>query len=187
MAKWRTIGRATCGLLLVVSLICLGWTILPGARKQVKLVPAPLHFNNDTLALAEFQLDLPLTASQGGDDLLRLRMDATGVGTQHPVLVTARLELLSADLEPGAEIQIPMVANGFTRFEWNIHWTGEGELNGTLWLTLQLGDESQTVLAYPLSFTERTLAGLNFPKIRLLGWIGLLAALAGLAISRKRY
>jgi len=115
MAKWRTIGRATCGLLLVVSLICLGWTILPGARKQVKLVPAPLHFNNDTLALAEFQLDLPLTASQGGDDLLRLRMDATGVGTQHPVLVTARLELLSADLEPGAEIQIPATKTpGFT-------------------------------------------------------------------------
>ena len=53
-------------------------------------------------------------------------------------------------------------------------------MNGTIWLTFQIGEESQTILAYPLAFQERRLGGVSLPVVKRIGWIGLALGLLGL-------
>jgi hypothetical protein len=186
MGSRRTVIRTTCGLLLAVSLGLLGWTLIPGARHQVRLEPPPVRFTSLILQPGSIQFDVPENLRMGEGENFRIWLDVSETGVSQPVLVIARLELPGTALAPGPEIQTPLSTSGITRFAWEIERSTPGDLAGTLWLTMQLGDERQTILAYPLRFTESRLLGLSWPTSRLLGWIGLVASLAGLAFGSKR-
>jgi len=95
-------------------------------------------------------------------------------------MAQAQLELLVAEIAPGEQILTALSANGPTHFEWEIQLIEGGELSGTIWLTFQIGEESQTVLAYPLVFQERRLGELSLPVVKQVGWSGLALWLLGL-------
>jgi hypothetical protein len=179
MRNGRDVGRITFGLVLAFSLIGLIWTLIPGARQQVTLVPPPVSFNNHTLNLKEIHLDLPKTLRSGEMEYIRLQVQPAESEASAPVLAEARLELLAAEIIPGEKIQTALSTVGPSRFEWEIRLVEEGELTGTLWLTFKIGEESQTVLAYPLTFQERQLGGLRMRTVRLVGWLGLAIGLGG--------
>jgi hypothetical protein len=179
MRNGRDVGRLTFGLVLALSLIGLIWTLIPGARQQVTLVPPPVSFKGHTLNIKEIQLDLPKTLRSGEVEYIRLQVQPAESEASALVLAEARLELLAAESTPGEKIQTALSTVGPSRFEWEIRLVEEGELTGTLWLTFRVGEESQTVLAYPLAFQERWLVGLSLRTVRLVGWLGLVMGLAG--------
>jgi hypothetical protein len=180
MRNRRDVGRITFGLVLAFSLIGLIWTLVPGARQQVILVPPPVSFKSHTLNIKEIQLDLPKTLRSGEVEFIRLQVQPAESEASAPVLAEARLELLTVESTPGEKIQTALSTVGPSRFEWEIRLVEEGELTGTLWLTFRVGEESQTVLAYPLAFQERRLSGLRLPTVKLVGWFGLMMGLGGL-------
>jgi len=181
------LGRGACGLVVVLSLACLIWTLIPGARQQVTLVPPPVSFNSYILTITNIQLDIPKTLRPGELERIRLVVNLVEGAASLPVMAQARLELLAAEITPGEQILTALSRTGPTRFEWEIHLFEEGELSGTIWLTLQIGEESQTILAYPLAFPERRLGGVSLPVVKQIGWIGLALGLLGLVwiFSRK--
>jgi hypothetical protein len=133
MRNGRDVGRITFGLVLAFSLIGLIWTLIPGARQQVTLVPPPVSFNNHTLNLKEIHLDLPKTLRSGEMEYIRLQVQPAESEASAPVLAEARLELLAAEIIPGEKIQTALSTVGPSRFEWEIrlveadfqNWRGE--------------------------------------------------------------
>ena len=180
MRNGRELGRGAFGLVVVLSLACLIWTLISGVRQQVTLVPPPVSFNRYVLNITNIQLDVPKTLRQGEVERIRLVVNPVVGAASPPVLAQARLELLVAEITPGEQILTALSMTGPTRFEWEIQLIDEGELTGTLWLTFQIGEESQTVLAYSLAFQERQLGGASLPVVERIGWIGLLLGLPGL-------
>ena len=131
-------GRGAFGLVVVLSLACLIWTLIPGARQQVTLVPPPVSFNSYILTITNIQLDVPKTLRPGELERIRLMVNPLESDASGPVLAQARLELLAAELTPGEQILTALSTIGPTRFEWEIRLIEEGELTGTLWLTFQI-------------------------------------------------
>ena len=120
------LGRGACGLVVVLSLFFLTWTLIPGARQQVTLVPPPVSFNSYVLNITNIQLEVPKTLRLGEVERIRLVVNPVVGAASPPVLAQARLELLAAEITPGEQILTALSMTGPTRFEWQIRLIERG-------------------------------------------------------------
>ena len=83
------LGRGACGLVVVLSVIFLIWTLIPGARQQVTLVPPPVSFKSYVLNITNIQLDVPKTLRPGELERIRLVVNPVEGSVSRPVMAQA--------------------------------------------------------------------------------------------------
>jgi len=188
---------------LVLLFLLVGLTLVwaaggePEQVRQVTALPA-MELNGTPLGeRRQAVFEYPAQLAAGEDGVVRLRLEPlagsgaqeAGVYADYNLLVSARMELIGADVAPGGTVSIPQRPGRPVEFRWQFRMAQDDVAEGRVWVHLKFiplngGVGEDRLLLVPALEVERyEVWGFKPQTLRLVGWLALALAVV-LAAAR---